>query len=814
MKIFYKRYLEDNIKKEYNKFQKRSGYFIASDKTFLTGSPYRNSSSFVETYYQGTVEFVEGLKLFCTYNSDYKLNLLQQNTIKLIKKTVGIDILKNESTAGALSVYNRLPAFHVGGNYNSARGRRYIIISTLDDLFEYDNINAQIEIIDSNKILYNSIQNLHLDFEYQLPADLEDFSQLHISIFATKTNKNVTEKIYEEKFHLIRSFNIGMSVGGGNSKIVRNRYLNKEIDKIAVYDHIDTITKNQKDFFDIEQSYKSLILGRDKGWLESKYFGNDSRGREEFLGWVRNILHNVKTVKIIDAYFDNYALDDFLSCCDTRFQLTVVTTNPKTRKNTLGLLKNISKSFPDNKVYYVSKLHDRYLYTEDNSEQKLYLLSNSWNGTVNNYSMYVQEIPLQEALKIYDEINTYLVDENLQKQIQTAEKKRKVYSGRKYNRKYIESLFVRLKNIVADDDINEVVYLSSELFFADYYGQVEKEMACQEVRNCLAKLSEQNIINIIDLVTEKLLKEQKKSFDEDSSYIDGEAFSWYDSPRKCLERNSNITVWGTMRSRRLSLDYGLSEVLNVCFTIYPKYVINALTDQEKNICVKKVNRTDTPILEYHVSEYIIQSFLTDYYPLDGIISEQAWNFLENAASYIYIRMFFAVSIIDEVLFRTDEKKLNFGDIIEIFAKLHLHQDETSVVLGSAFNTIILQWQPPNGLQVNYRNNIINYIAEKTDKTGIVFFVLIAFIESYDIKIDDFIRLIEKLEQFEKTSEITFVEKLFLLYALQTNTSLQSRVSTLLGIDKRMMLEYFVMKTQIDKDLPILMLENLFLYCHI
>jgi len=43
-----------------------------------------------------------------------KFNLLQRGSVKLIKKLIGIDIFKNESTGGALSVYNKLPAFHVG----------------------------------------------------------------------------------------------------------------------------------------------------------------------------------------------------------------------------------------------------------------------------------------------------------------------------------------------------------------------------------------------------------------------------------------------------------------------------------------------------------------------------------------------------------------------------------------------------------------------------------------------------------------------------------------------------------------------------
>jgi len=204
LRMKYNEYSEITINDIINKYQKRPVYFIATDKTFMTGSPYKHSSSLVETYYQDTIEFVQQLKEFCDFNSDYKLNLLQQNILKLINNLIGIDILKNESTAGALSIYNKLPAFIVGGNFNLAKGKRYITIYSIDDLFAYQDITVQIEITDNDKILYNTLQSLSSNFKHEFPDHLEDFSQLHVFVLGKRKGETIVSKIYEEKFHLIQ----------------------------------------------------------------------------------------------------------------------------------------------------------------------------------------------------------------------------------------------------------------------------------------------------------------------------------------------------------------------------------------------------------------------------------------------------------------------------------------------------------------------------------------------------------------------------------------------------------------------------------
>jgi len=796
-------------------YQKRPAYFVAQDKTFQTGSPYSDSASLVETYYQDTLEFVKRLSDFCGYDSDYKLNLLQRRAIKLIKKLIGIDIIKNESTGGALSIYNKLPAFHVGGNYNSSKGERYVTISAIDDLSDYENLSALIEITDNEKILFNAYMKFTMNFRYHLPNYLEDFSQLHITVFGEKKSlQNIISKIYEEKFHLFRSFNIDLSISGSYSKIVRNRYLERQTDKITVYDHVDNISNNPKDFFDIEQSYKSLVFGKEKEYLESRYFNNTSEGKVDFLEWIRKTIHSAKTIKIIDAYFDNYALNDFLSCCDARFQLTIVTTDPEKRlkstdhiTNTNNLSKNISVAFPGSKIYYAPKLHDRYLYVDDGRDQKLYSFSNSWNGTVNHYSIFIQEVPSETALRIYDEINTYIINDNLQilPSVIAQKESSSTQATVKYSEAYIKTLFDKLEYIAVDNDTDGIINIITELFFAIYYGKAKKYDVRCKVFECLENLEASRITNLIDTTSIKLLEEQKKSFDEENAYMDGEPFLLYKTPRQCIKRYSNISMWGETRSYRLSLNYGLAELLNVCFALNPEYTINSLSQHEERICVKKVSPTnDTPILKYRVSEYIIQSFLTDFYPLYGKIEEKTWRFIDKASSFIYIRLFFAMSIVHEALYRPDESNLVFDEIIALLVKLRLSQDEIAIVLGNALNSILLQKQPINNQQINpkidYQESIIEYIVKNSCEKGIISFSMIAFIEPYDIRVNDLFSFLCALEQAGKKHETETIEKLFMLYALHTNPKLQNKARALLQIEQKTVTDYLAENEQISAEI--------------
>jgi len=783
--------------------QKRPKYFIATDGTFQTGSPYKNASSLVETYYQDTFDFVKRLRNFCGFDSDYKLNIFHHNIIALIQELLGINIFKNESIPGALSIYNKLPVFSVEGQYNSGKGERYIIVSALDGSINNENVYIKLDILDKNKYLFFTFGKISLNSKYMLPDNLENFSQLRVSVFDKETDCNLG-KLYEENFHLVRSFNFKMSVGGSHSKIVCNRYLNNQIEKISVYDHFNNISNKSNDFYDIEQSYKLLVFGKEKKYLECRYFIKNKIGREAFLDWVRKTVHDANLVKIIDPYFDNFGLNDFMSCCDVNFNLIVITINPHKRKKTKEykadtkyFLRRIYDAFPNSNVYYTQKIHDRYLFIDYGSEQKLFSLSNSWNGTVNNFSMLIQEIPFKTALQIYDEINTYTNNDNLQIPPKTkVRKKRKKYNRRKFTEKYLKILTDKLLLINEKSNVNEIIELTSELFFANYFGKLEKSYICQIVKECFEKLTKQKHIDIINAVTEQLLISQKKSFDEENSYMDGLPFSEYNNPRECLNRLSNISMWPDLRSYHLNLNYGWTEVLNIFFKLYPLNVIETLLKYEGTICVKDK-------IPYHVSELIIQSFLTEYYPYKGEISDEEWKFIEEANSNVYVRMFFAISIIDVALFPDSVNilsSMSFADIIELLIKrLNLCKEEIALVLAKAINTISLNKKHGNNQVIEKEELIIEYIIKTGDMKSIAVFSFLAFIEPYDVKVTELINFLDSLENHNKKEEAETIKKIFLFYALKTNLKLQEKVRNLIGLEQEIISNYFAKTEHIEDE---------------
>ncbi|GHV92513.1 hypothetical protein AGMMS50268_30160 [Spirochaetia bacterium] len=802
--ITYKEFTPQIISQDYKDYIKRPRYFIASDKTWLTGSPYSHSSSYIETYYQDAIEFIAKLKNKLEIDSDYKTNQLQLRIIETIKKYIGIDILKNESIIGALSIYTRLAAFHVGGNFNIDRGERYITTYLLDSDKNISDAFINIDIIDDNKVLYNVHCKFFNNQKYKLPSldNLEQFSQIRISIFDIKKgetdvqseNDAIYHKIYEETFHLIRSFNIGMSVGGGHSKIVRNRFVHKLTDKIGVSDHISNISnKSNKDFFDLEYDYKMQLLGTKKEFLDSKYFRNDDKGKGLFLSFIRSVLATAKDVTVIDAYFDNFALDDILACSNTRFNLIIITTDPKKnkRKNAKNLVANIHNIFPECKVYFTDKIHDRYLYIKNQDGEKLYSLSNSWNGLVNHYSLYIQEVPLEISLQIYEEISCHTSEENIQQGKLKTEKKRRraVKNQRKYTLKYADELSETILTMPPTVDVNIFIKTAVEYFTVHYFRNINKGNICTEIIQCIRYFEEPKIDYIIENLIIMMLKDQRHQFEEKSTFIDGKSFSWYDTPQKCYRRLANGPSWG-QRSHQLSLDYGMSELLGLFFQIYPIKVIEILQEQEKKICVMAllVKKYKAPYV-YHVSENIISSFLCDLYPAKGILSEKAQIFISKCNQYNYIRFFFALILIDKLIFDCEKNQLTFSGLIDSFQLINLNDKEKAIILGSAFNRISLQ-QRVTDFQNDIKEKIENFILQNCNGINISIYAYYAFINSYDVSFGKLYRFCFNLREINKNNEAEVLEKLLLLDSLRINQSLQLRIAKIIQADISLLNETF------------------------
>ena len=67
-------------------------------------------------------------------------------------------------------------------------------------------------------------------------------------------------------------------------------------------------------------------------------------------------------------------------------------------------------------------MHDRFLIIDNGKETSYYSMSNSWNGSVNNYSIFIQEINLSDSLKLKDCYANCFADQYLQKKELKKEK--------------------------------------------------------------------------------------------------------------------------------------------------------------------------------------------------------------------------------------------------------------------------------------------------------------------------------------------------------------------------------------------------------
>ena len=314
LKIEHKIFTQEIIDSDYKGYVKdRSEIFLTVDATMQRGSPYSQACSMMKTYYQVPADFISSLKQFCDIQSDYHFTKFQLQIISTIKIELGIDIIKNESLPGCLSVYRRMPGFSVDGNYNALNGKtRYMTITPTENNAN-ENALIEIEIIDKEKILLKRLCKYISDFrfEFSSTAELEHFSEFRVSVYSFDNSIESYSKIFEEHFYLVRSINFSSSIGGSNYKIGRNRYLNKLMDKISIMDHHPfSSTLGGKNWVDWEEEYKNVLYGKELNYLESKFFDKVT-GRENFLKWARKVISRGRRITIVDPFFDKEGLQDF-----------------------------------------------------------------------------------------------------------------------------------------------------------------------------------------------------------------------------------------------------------------------------------------------------------------------------------------------------------------------------------------------------------------------------------------------------------------------------------------------------------------------
>ena len=720
----------------FEKYNKRNPVFLSIDRFRPFGSPYKHSCSLLENYYLKVpfqIEFMHFLeKVELADCSAYERNEIQKDVISAIKRIIGIDILERGSIPGSIAVYSRLPKFELTANYNDAKGERYVQVNFEQDKDEKYFIEN--EIADDGKILYKELFELNPGEKIVFPDrnSLEPFGQIHISIFRNKDGR--TSCVYEERGSLIKYISFGINVNSGNYKYIQNRFISKDDEKVALSHYENSFSKeNGFDPSLVEREYKTALLGKRKEFLESCFFDDTSDGRKKFLHWVRNKLRRAKEVFIIDPYFDNAGLRDFNSCVTTYFLLSVLTTDPekterdgdKSSVDEIDLAETIYANFPQAKVYFVSrqKLHDRYLILFDGEETYYYSLSNSWNGTVNNYSLFIQELELAIALQVKNTYLKYFDDAYLQQKKKREEKKEET-------KKTFHNLF-------------------ADVFQCENCGIAKSDI----LSFCLKKIPLLvDIDGFIKRLVFEVLTDQKESFKKANNYMDTEiGLDGFRDMQACMRWTISRMFCGSDPAFDLKIEYQLYKMLEACFAIFPNKVIDELCSQEKNIC--KFEISEGHEYQYFVSELIVSYMLSENYAyipsqdVDELIS------FANKSENLYCRVYLSRWVMKNI---SDCADYDFLGNIE---KILLTPKNMSLFLGNIYaeKKIIRNKKIEAILE-----GIEAYVSDryKDDPSSLKAFAIYAYLLPNDIDVNGFKKFIKKNENVRNDLEV-----FFLYYAL-------------------------------------------------
>jgi len=756
----------------------RNPVFLTIDKNSTNGSPYISSCAELVNYYDidfsvKYMQFLANIELETKIDfSEYEKFEIQKQTINAINTIIGINILNQESIPGSVSVYKRFPKFELDANYNIKKGCRYIKFS-----FEPEkncDYLLEIEIPDEKKILYKQIHSLKPNDKILLPEQsiLEPFGQVHLSIFK---QKNLTDSgletsiVYEEGGHLIRSFSFGINTGGGNYKLIQNRFSGKKIEKVALTQH--SVTNSDKkglEPYQLEREYKYNLFGKDKKFLETQFFSDDDDGRKSFLDWTRNVLQRAKEVTIIDPFFDLNGFNDFNTCATTYFSLSVLTTDPaqcprdnqnKGDNNSENLVKLITQSFQNAKLYYVdrAKLHDRYLIVFDGDDTTYYNLSNSWNGTVNNYSLFVQELELSIALQVKDCYSKFLDDKYLQN-IEISEvnnNKEKQKNKKSISEKKIRKQLKYFTSI--KKTINNKKYIASfcDLFNADYYGsEVIDEFELLPL--CISKLRYvKNIEKFIHILVFKILNEQKNCFlKEQKLFSNDKSLSSYTEISECMRIASSRHFCSGIPYHDLRIDYSQYKILESSFAIVPAVVIKELCEQEKDVCI--LNKNTKNEIKYFVSEQIVSYMLSEnfrYFPEQHSVDLVDFA---NKSENFYCKVYIALWILD-----TDDAGQEFENKLANLLKLNISNKDFAVLLGS-FCAELLRIN--NEKTRAKKDAVISFISKNYAQNTefLILFALHAYLSSYEINFEEYRAFLNNNQNVERDLNV-----LFLLFSLNS-----------------------------------------------
>lgn len=566
-------YNQTIINTEYANYVKRPQFFLNKEI-----SPYKNCCCNLQNYYpnfnhqKSFLDFIEKK----TKITDKIFFDVQNEIHNDIEKALGINIFRNEALPGCLSIYSSLPSFELSIE------QRKIEIRT-DTISNY---YVEVKLCDNDCILYDHIYDFNSQqYTIILPNNtiLEAWFDFTISIY--EKGISLSNIVYQENGHCIRTVSCGMNIPGGASSLLKNRFSNK-IETIPVQSHSSFSTSNNANpWLDLKDMYIHYFGLNKHTQLESIFFDFTIDGQNEFLEWMKNNFSGAEKIIIIDPFFDKNGLESLISCRITDVPVKLATLDPDISKRegeeltSKDLENNFYKYFSQGELYYCRKneLHDRYLVIESFGNTRFYNLSNSWNGAFrNNHSLLISQLNRKSEKKFTACYLDCFTDDKLVKKINhetshsTYSESREEYT-RKNAKKYLRKALFFNRFLTP----TSFVKIYRKIYVHHAYGKMKKTFINHFFINSLNKRSSDYKKDTITIAIKELLTEQKKRFVQKNRFCTSTNEDCDD-----ITFVNNICMHGI---HELELDWGYFYMLQALFYEYPDQVINSLYEEAKNI---------------------------------------------------------------------------------------------------------------------------------------------------------------------------------------------------------------------------------------
>lgn len=511
----------------------------------LGTSPFADRSSRVGLSYIALKRVKEGVERTIREQSlTDTFGSIVRHAVEAFFDVTGIHIGKHGGCIGARAAYELLPKFELRSDFRpDAEGGRHVTLVPVDhDPFGHnpgvdDTYTISVTLRSAGLVVWDAqvVRETAAPMIVTIPDDVGAFGDVEIIVFR-RIDDLKRERIWEWRSTLVRSVHFGLGIVGSVKRAIPSRFRDgKRRRETAHRETVETmrqtISHSQGDpWFDWTRESQSVLGIAKNTSLEQQYFPQGER--ESFHRWLSNLLSGATAITVADPYFDIDGVADlFDAVTESRVALDVITTitarGEEERAKSLvpeahaQVIINLSGT-PDTKVHYLGdkKFHDRYLIVQNDprSPLRVFSLSNSLNGAMTNYDLFVQELSQTNAERIIHRVG------------ELRRRATKTLSGTDLpdlfarNDRYtkpgrppaaaVDEAVTRLSGFHetrSPIDPRQLVQDLRTILHADYYGDVNEKrredvlQACLALNNAGATFVTETMINV--------LEESRKAFE-------------------------------------------------------------------------------------------------------------------------------------------------------------------------------------------------------------------------------------------------------------------------------------------------------------